>query len=310
VKKGTTIALLLILVAAIGLYLMNNNKEGALVAPVTSSTTLAELWNLSRKPKPNIPGKTKPLVSTSTRTRRGGSSAPQQSGTTPENSGFQSVYAYASLYRGITPAIARVDESAPYLVYVSKTSALPAGYNAGVKRQVCVPNLPSGDREMEATAATQYRLMYDAAKKEHVSLIPFSGYRSTLRQKANFDNKIANYQNQGKTRAEAIAAASTSIMPPGCSEHEAGLAMDIAAPGNGKFTTDPGFEHSAEYKWLRAHAHEYGFILRYPKDKTALTQITYEPWHWRYVGKGPATQMRQSGQCLEEYLGVVAIMNQ
>lgn len=63
------------------------------------------------------------------------------------------------------------------------------------------------------------------------------------------------------------------------------------------------FDTTKEYKWLQAHAHEYGFILRYPKDKINITQITYEPWHYRYVGTEIAKKMKASGQVLEEYLG-------
>ena len=63
------------------------------------------------------------------------------------------------------------------------------------------------------------------------------------------------------------------------------------------------FEYSPQYKWLCAHAQDYGFILRYPKDKQSITKIVFEPWHWRYVGVDAAKAMKNSGQCLEEYLG-------
>ena len=63
------------------------------------------------------------------------------------------------------------------------------------------------------------------------------------------------------------------------------------------------FENTKESRWLQAHAHEYGFIMRYPKDKMNITKITYEPWHYRYVGVEAATKMKSSGMVLEEYLG-------
>ena len=63
------------------------------------------------------------------------------------------------------------------------------------------------------------------------------------------------------------------------------------------------FENTKESKWLQAHAHEYGFIMRYPKDKVNVTKIIYEPWHYRYVGTDLAKQLKSSGQVLEEYLG-------
>ena len=66
-------------------------------------------------------------------------------------------------------------------------------------------------------------------------------------------------------------------LPPGASEHNMGVAMDIV-------NTKESFENTKEFKWLQAHAADYGFILRYPKDKVSITKVAYEPWHWRYVG--------------------------
>ena len=68
--------------------------------------------------------------------------------------------------------------------------------------------------------------------------------------------------------------------------------------------TKESFENTKEFKWLQAHAADYGFILRYPKDKVSITKVAYEPWHWRYVGVEDAKKMKASGKCLEEYLGI------
>ena len=76
-----------------------------------------------------------------------------------------------------------------------------------------------------------------------------------------------------------------------------GFAMDIVS-------ASADFVSTKEFSWLLEHAHEYGFILRYPENKTDITGVMYEPWHWRFVGKEAAAEMHQSGQCLEEYLGV------
>jgi len=206
--------------------------------------------------------------------------------------------AYSYDYPGIAPAVAKVPAD-PYLICVSRDYALPANYTPAL--QVCVEAYPE-KIQMEATAATQYKKMYDAAKAEGAELIPYSGYRSNARQKGNFDRLIQTNVNRGYSYAQAVNIAAQSILPPGCSEHSAGLAMDITRPGYWDTRTD--FDTTKEFAWLTAHAHEYGFILRYAKDKFAITQITYEPWHWRYVGVGPATAMKQSGQCLEEYLGL------
>ena len=85
------------------------------------------------------------------------------------------------------------------------------------------------------------------------------------------------------------------VAEPGTSEHELGLAVDINAGGETDSWT--------LYDWLAEHAHEYGFILRYPEDKTLITGINYEPWHYRYVGKDAAEEIYERGITLEEYLG-------
>ena len=80
-------------------------------------------------------------------------------------------------------------------------------------------------------------------------------------------------------------------------QHNAGLAMDICS-------LEQNFEDTKEFEWLCENAADYGFILRYPEDKQDITKIIYEPWHWRYVGVEAAKEMKASGECLEEYLGV------
>ena len=103
--------------------------------------------------------------------------------------------------------------------------------------------------------------------------------------------------------AEAKARAAMIIMPPGCSEHNLGLAMDIIA-------TDNNFYKTRAYAWLTEHAQDYGFILRYPKEKQHITKVEYEPWHWRYVGVEHAKKIKEWGFCLEEYLYVIGMKNE
>ena len=92
------------------------------------------------------------------------------------------------------------------------------------------------------------------------------------------------------------------MVPAGTSEHQTGLAADIVAAGNQVLEEEQ--ENTPEQQWLMEHCWEYGFILRYPKDKTDLTGVGYEPWHYRYVGVEAAQEMKESGQCLEEYWAV------
>ena len=143
--------------------------------------------------------------------------------------------------------------------------------------------------------------MYYAAKKDGITLTPYSAYRTYERQKTNYNNLTNQYMSQyGLSREAAAKKAATVILPPGTSEHNLGLAMDIC-------NTYDSFANSREYAWLQKHAHEYGFILRYTKEKQPITGIVPEPWHWRYVGVEYAEKIKDSGLCLEEYLDSVGI---
>jgi D-alanyl-D-alanine carboxypeptidase len=149
---------------------------------------------------------------------------------------------------------------------------------------------------LDKKIAEHYEAMYNAAKEDGVTLTPCSGYRSYDRQKNNYNNKVAYYEDLGYTKDEALEKAATIIMPPGSSEHNLGYAMDIVC-------VDEWFKDTDEFNWLMENAQDYGFILRYPKDKQDITKVTYEPWHWRYVGVEHAKKMKATGQVLEEYLG-------
>lgn len=149
---------------------------------------------------------------------------------------------------------------------------------------------------LDKKIAEHYEAMYNAAKEDGVTLTPCSGYRSYDLQKRNYNNKVVYYEDLGYTKDEALEKAATIIMPPGSSEHNLGYAMDIVC-------VDEWFEDTDEFTWLMENAQDYGFILRYPKDKQDITKVTYEPWHWRYVGVEHAKKMKATGQVLEEYLG-------
>ncbi len=151
--------------------------------------------------------------------------------------------------------------------------------------------------QLDERVAPHYAAMYAAAKADGCTLTPYSGYRSYTRQKENFNRKVEYYQGQGFSEADAKLKTQERILPAGHSEHNMGFAMDVVS-------ASADFVSTKEYSWLLAHAHEYGFILRYPEDKTAVTGVMYEPWHWRYVGEKAAKEMHGSGQCLEEYLGL------
>ncbi len=196
-------------------------------------------------------------------------------------------YPYA--YAGFDPV--ETNMNVPFnLILLNRDHRLPDGYTPELSIAV-----DGYSEKLDSRVAPFYKQMYDAALSEGITLKPISGYRSFTRQKNNFENRIAMYEKQGMNKVDATVKASQIVLLPGTSEHNAGLAMDICS-------LSVSFENTKEFRWLDAHAHEYGFIMRYPKDKTHITKITYEPWHYRYVGVEVATQLKESGMVLEEYL--------
>ena len=106
---------------------------------------------------------------------------------------------------------------------------------------------------------------------------------------------------RGYGEEKAREEAATSVAYPGTSEHNLGLAVDIVA--RDYQILDDKQADTAEARWLEENCWKYGFILRYPTDKTDITGIIFEPWHYRYVGEEAAREIMERGICLEEYLG-------
>ena len=127
-----------------------------------------------------------------------------------------------------------------------------------------------------------------------------SAYRTHADQIYLHNNKIQRLINEGYSEAEARELAGTVVAVPGTSEHELGLAFDLV--DDSYRNLDEAQENTAVQKWLMENSWKYGFILRYPNDKSEITGIIYEPWHYRYVGKYEAQKIYESGLCLEEYL--------
>lgn len=127
-----------------------------------------------------------------------------------------------------------------------------------------------------------------------------SGYRTYSYQSMLFETYTTNEmaKDSSLSRAEAEAIVLTYSTRPGTSEHQTGLAVDMAIDDS--FSTD--FQYTDQYKWLTENAWKFGFILRFPEDKTDITSIQFEPWHWRYVGRYHAKKIHDSGLCLEEYI--------
>ena len=160
------------------------------------------------------------------------------------------------------------------ILIANKTYSLPESYAPGIDK----------------TAESALNKMINAAKQDGINLFIKSGYRSYSTQKTLYNNYVAR---------DGVAAADRYSARPGHSEHQTGLAFDLNS-------LEQSFDETKEGKWLAEHCHEYGFIIRYPKDKEDVTGYMYEPWHVRYLGDDIAKDVYESGKCLEEYLGITS----
>ena len=143
--------------------------------------------------------------------------------------------------------------------------------------------------------------MMDAARAAGLSPIICSSFRTMEKQQDLFQRQVDTYIGRGYSEEDALVEAAVWVAIPGTSEHQLGLAVDIV--DESYQLLDEAQEDTPVQQWLMAHCHEYGFILRYPTDKSDITGIGYEPWHYRYVGKEAAAEIMTRGICLEEYLG-------
>lgn len=154
--------------------------------------------------------------------------------------------------------------------------------------------------EVDASIYDALQKMLSDGEKEGLSFWIASGYRSMERQRELLDEDIEALVNRGYSYSEAYEEVVRETMPVGCSEHATGLAVDIVAKDyqildERQGTTD-------EIKWLQKNCSQYGFILRYPKEKEEITKVAYESWHFRYVGADTAKAIMEQGITLEEYL--------
>ncbi|MBO5460492.1 MAG: M15 family metallopeptidase [Ruminococcus sp.] len=166
------------------------------------------------------------------------------------------------------------------------------------------PELVTLEEEMKVDARIleDAKEMLAAAREEGLSPYVVSAYRSVDEQSQIFDSTMYTHLNTGMSMVEAYDETRLSVALPGCSEHATGLALDIVS--SSYTNLDESQAETEEAKWLAEHCWEYGFILRYPPEKSDITGIIYEPWHYRYVGKDTAKEITEMGVTFEEYLGV------
>lgn len=182
------------------------------------------------------------------------------------------------------------------LILVNPTHSVPENYTSTLSNV-------QGEYQMDERVAPYMIEMIEAAKKDGINLWVLSTYRTYEYQQGLFERNVKELKNSGMTEEEAIKETAANVAVPGTSEHHTGLAADImCAEWTGGITDD--FAETDAYQWLHEHCAEYGFIERYPKNKTDITGIVYEPWHYRFVGKEHAEPIMEQGLTLEEYLGV------
>lgn len=178
---------------------------------------------------------------------------------------------------------------------VNKDNPLPEDY---------IPELTDieNGQYFDSRAADALKQLVAAARSEGFTVYITSSYRSFAVQRSLFSNKVSQYISSEGSREAAEAKAKTIVAYPGTSEHQLGLACDIVD----KYYQymNESLENTELLKWMSAHCVEYGFILRYPKDKTDITGVMYEPWHFRYVGKEAASYISKNGLCLEEFVSL------
>ena len=179
------------------------------------------------------------------------------------------------------------------LLLVNPWNEMPEDYEVTLKA------LPDGQK-VDERAYDDLNAMLEACRKAGLQPKICSSYRTQAKQTYLYNNKITRLRNAGYSKAAALEEAGRWVARPGTSEHQLGLALDIVSSSYQALTKKQ--EKTAEQKWLMEHCWEYGFILRYPSDKSEITGIGYEPWHYRYVGREVALDVRESGLCFEEYL--------
>ena len=165
-----------------------------------------------------------------------------------------------------------------------------------------VETVDENQYQVDARIVADLQDMFDAARAAGRNPVICSAFRSWDYQVSLYENKIDRVmQEEGLNEAQAQEKAGTVVAKPGTSEHQMGLALDIVS--SEYMNLDEGQMETEDQQWLIENSWKYGFILRYPLDKSDITGIIFEPWHYRYVGKKAAKEITEQGLTLEEYLG-------
>lgn len=159
--------------------------------------------------------------------------------------------------------------------------------------------IPGTEQSVDKRIYEPLMAMIGDMKAQGLSPIVCSGYRTLDKQEKLFNRKVLSYVKAGHTKEESYNLARQTISIPGSGEHCLGLAVDFYTRRYHKL--ERAFEDTPESKWLVEHAQDYGFVMRYGENKTDITGIQYEPWHYRYVGVEAAKYMKDNELSLEEF---------
>ena len=188
----------------------------------------------------------------------------------------------------------RTTADAADLLLVNKTHPLDSAWKPNLIR------IREYGVEVDSSIADHLREMLAAGEKKGLSFWIASAYRSTQRQRELLDEDIEALIHKGYSYSEAYEEVVRETMPVGCSEHATGLAVDIVAKDYQILDEKQG--RTDEILWLQQNCSRYGFILRYPEGKEDITKVSYESWHFRYVGVESAEEIMSQGLTLEEYM--------
>ncbi len=176
------------------------------------------------------------------------------------------------------------------LILVNRWNPMPEDY------EVELTQLANG-HAVDSRIYPDLQQMFDDARAEGLMPTISSSYRTADKQQQLLDDKLAAYENEGNSYEDAKELAEAWVAVPGTSEHQMGIAVDITSADREAQAPD------VVWQWLKEHCCEYGFIVRYPEEKSDITGVINEPWHFRYVGKEAAKEIMEQDVCLEEYLG-------
>lgn len=184
-----------------------------------------------------------------------------------------------------------IEDTDSKLMLVNKHNKLPDNFKAKDLEQIDA-KYSIRDSLLNKEAKKQFELLCSDAKSIGLNIRALSSYRTNTYQESLYNDYV---------KRNGVKEADTYSARPGFSEHETGLSLDVIG-GNASYTD---FKTTDEYTWAKNNIHNYGFIIRYPKDKENITQYMFEAWHFRYVGKEAAKYIYENNLCLEEYHDLV-----